>query len=243
MALVKTREYGLSITFVHDEPNNNFELLREKMKLFKKIIELFYHRKYKDGKCYTRILFFRYSKPGIELIVPDMRHVGRYTYVGQQNLYIANQETVIGSFCSLGQHVWLGHGEHPLHFLSTSPYFYFDELGFKAEKSPSHAEFWYLPPIHIGNDVWIGDGVFVKNGVTIGDGAVLGARSVVTKDVPPYAIVAGVPAKIIRYRFDEPTRQELLRLKWWELDDDIIRQIPYDNISATLQFLREVRGK
>ena len=108
---------------------------------------------------------------------------------------------------------------------------------------PVHEEFWQSEPIHIGNDVWIGDEVFVKNGVTIGDGAVLGARSVVTKDVPPYAIVAGVPAKIIRYRFDEPTRQELLRLKWWELDDDIIRQIPYDNISAALQFLREVRGK
>lgn len=222
------------------------------MKLFKKIGQWFYHRKYTGNICTTRILFFRFScdtsnpkgkkLPPIKLSIPKIKNLGKHSYCASE-LMVYCENTSIGSFCSIGPQVTLGHGKHPLNFLSTSPYLYFEELGFKTDKTPTHGEFWHLEPIYIGNDVWIGDGVFVKNGVTIGDGAVLGARSVVTKDVPPYAIVAGVPAKIIRYRFDEPTRQELLRLKWWELDDDIIRQIPYDNISAALQFLREVRGK
>lgn len=222
------------------------------MKLFKKIGQWFYHRKYTGNICTTRILFFRFSCdannpkgkkfPPMKLATPKIKKLGKYTYCAS-DLTICGENTSIGSFCSIGPQVTLGHGEHPLDYLSTSPYFYFAALGFKNHKMPAHEEFWQAAPIHIGNDVWIGDGVFVKNGVTVGDGAVLGARSVVTKDVPPYAIVAGVPAKIIRYRFDEPTRQELLRLKWWELEDDIIRQIPYDNISAALQFLREVRAK
>lgn len=222
------------------------------MKILKKIGQWFYHRKYTGNICTTRILFFRSSCdaanpkgkkfPPMKLATPKIKNLGRYTYCST-DLTICSGNTSIGSFCSIGSQVTLGHGDHPLNFLTTSPYLYLAVWGFKTENTPFHNEFWEMPPISIGNDVWIGDGVFVKNGITVGDGAVLGARSVVTKDVPPYAIVAGVPAKIIRYRFDEPTRQELLRLKWWELEDDIIRQIPYDNISAALQFLREVRTK
>lgn len=91
----------------------------------------------------------------------------------------------------------------------------------------------------VGNDVWIGRGAFIKNGLTLGDGCVIGARSVVTKDVPPYAIVAGNPARIIRYRFDEQTISKLLEIKWWEMDDDIIRNIPYDNIDKAIIFLEK----
>lgn len=222
------------------------------MKLFKKIGQWFHQSKFVGDKIRVQTLFSRKEvdissvprkkRPFIYPLRPSLAHYGRHCYMAG-GLIVTCEETTMGSFCSLGRNVALGHGEHPLNFLTTSPYLYFDALGFKLDKAPSYNYFWDTKPIHIGNDVWIGDEVFVKNGVTIGDGAVLGARSVVTKDVPPYAIVAGVPAKIIRYRFDEPTRQELLRLKWWELDDDIIRQIPYDNISAALQFLREVRGK
>ena len=137
----------------------------------------------------------------------------------------------------------LGHGEHPINFLSTSPYFYFTNMKWKNEDMPSHDEFWYADSISIGNDVWIGNDVFIKNGVTVGDGAIIGAKSIVTKDVPPYAIAAGVPAKIIRYRFDEKTIKELLELKWWELDDEIIKKVPYDNIKKAIEFLKEVRNK
>lgn len=108
---------------------------------------------------------------------------------------------------------------------------------------PTHREWWSLEPIEIGNDVWIGDGVFVKNGVKIGDGAVIGARAVVTKDVPPYAIVGGIPAKVIRYRFDEKVVQDLMKLKWWNLDDETIKQIPYENVEDAIEFLKKVRSK
>ena len=170
--------------------------------------------------------------------------IGKWSYT-QRDLWVVSPETTIGAFCSIGCRVVLGHGEHPVSFLSTSPYFYFDELGFKIPSnhngSPAHPEFWALSPIKIGNDVWIGDGVFIKNGVTIGDGAIIGARAVVTKDVPPYAVVVGVPAKVIKYRFPPEVIEELLALKWWELPDKTIQQIPYDNLPEALKFLRKVR--
>ena len=78
--------------------------------------------------------------------------------------------------------------------------------------------------VKVGNDVWIGTKVIVMGGVTIGDGAVIGAGSIVTKDVPPYAIVAGVPAKIIRYRFSEEIVKELQNIKWWNLPEDILKE-------------------
>ena len=148
--------------------------------------------------------------------------------------------TKIGSFVSIGENVRIGHGEHPLNFLSTSPYFYFDKLRWKSDETPSHNEFWNYKPVNIGNDVWIGDNVLIKNGITIGDGAIIGMGAVVTKDVPPYAIVAGVPAKIIKYRFDSNIINQLLTLKWWSLSDNIIKKIPYDNIDEAISFLQHL---
>ena len=89
----------------------------------------------------------------------------------------------------------------------------------------------------IGNDVWIGAKAIIRSGVTIGDGAVIGAGAVVTKDVPPYAIVAGVPAKIIRYRFDEELRKALLAAKWWDRDMTELRTLPFNNVRQCLQKL------
>ena len=174
------------------------------------------------------------------LTSPKIAHVGRNTYCGT-NFYCPNfKETTIGAFCSIGDNVELGHFIHPLSMLSTSPYFYTPHLKYKSTSTPSHEEYNALPPpIMVGNDVWIGRGAFIKNGLTLGDGCVIGARSVVTKDVPPYAIVAGNPARIIRYRFDEQTISKLLEIKWWEMDDDIIRNIPYDNIDKAIIFLEK----
>lgn len=173
----------------------------------------------------------------------DIPNVGRCTYCASQPVVWNRNETKIGSFVSIGAAVRLGAGNHPLNFLSTSPYFYLPFLKYKTEESVTHLEYQKLAPVIIGNDVWIGDEVKIQNGVTIGDGAVIGTAAVVTKDVPPYAIVAGVPAKILRYRFDEDTIKQLLELKWWELDDSIIKKIPYDDIEKAIAFLKEVRNK
>ena len=86
-------------------------------------------------------------------------------------------------------------------------------------------------PIKIGNDVWIGVEAMILDGVTIGDGAVIGARTVVTKDIPPYAIAVGVPAKIVKYRFEQEVINRLLEIKWWDFSDD--------KIDAHIEFFRE----
>lgn len=173
----------------------------------------------------------------------NIPNVGRCTYCASQPVVWNRQGTKIGSFVSMGASVRLGNGKHPLNFLSTSPYFYLQGLNFKSPESPVHREYQNLEPVIIGNDVWIGDEVKIQNGVTVGDGAVIGTSALVTKDVPPYAIVVGVPAKIIRYCFDEETIKQLLELKWWDLDDEIIKQIPYDNIDKAIEFLKEIRNK
>ena len=187
---------------------------------------------------------FRASKIGsgtrLLLRIP-VNHKPKCTY-GNMDIEIVNRDTTIGNFCSFGRRVVLGHGIHPINFLSTSPYFYLNVFKYQRESMPMHEEFLEeIPPIHIGNDVWIGDGVFVKNGITIGDGAIIGARVVVTKDIPPYAIAVGNPAKVIRYRFDAQTIKDLLETKWWDLPDDIIKQIPYENIEDAVKFIKNIR--
>ena len=172
----------------------------------------------------------------------NIKNVGKCSYCASQPVVWNAEETQIGSFVSMGARVTIGMGEHPTHFLSTSPFLYLDGLNFKADKTPSHNEYNKLTPVFIGSDVWIGDDVKIKNGVKIGDGAIIGASAVVTKDVPPYAIVAGVPAKIIRYRFSEDIISELLNLKWWDLDDEVIKQIPYDNINSAIEFLKNYKS-
>lgn len=218
--------------------------------ILKKIISVLYTKKVKNGFFVYKVLCFK-TKKKIEdnnffqsnkMFVPLIPNVGKCTY-SDPNLFIATDKTKIGAFCSIGKNVVIGHGKHPINYLSTSPYLYFDELGFKASKQVSHEEFGKLEPVEIGNDVWIGEGVFIKNGVKIGDGSVIGAKAVVTKDIPPYAIVAGCPAKILKYRFDEETIKELLELKWWKLSDDIIKQIPYDDMNKAMDFLRKVQSR
>lgn len=143
--------------------------------------------------------------------------MGRYSYIGHDSQIT---DTKIGAFCSISDHVYIGGAEHPMDWVSTSPVF--QNVKHNSGPEKRFAKFELLPPkiTEIGNDVWIGHNVTIKQGVTIGDGAVVGSNALVTKDVPPYAVVGGIPAKILKYRFDEETIALLLRLKWWELDEN-----------------------
>lgn len=123
--------------------------------------------------------------------------------------------TQIGKFCCLGAQVLAGCGDHPINFISTHPAFFSTgkQCGITfAEKN----YFEERKNIIIGHDVWIGARAFIRDGVRIGNGAVVAAGAVVVKDVPDYAIVGGVPAKIIRFRFSPEIIEQLLRIQWWD---------------------------
>lgn len=135
----------------------------------------------------------------------------------------------IGKFCSIacGAKFLFTSANHTLRSFSTYPFpIFFEEWGLDAKNI---CEAWdNKGDIVIGNDVWIGFEAVILSGVTIGDGAIIGTRAVVTKDVPPYTIVGGIPAKPIRKRFDDETISQLEALNWWDWDEETIR----NNISA-----------
>lgn len=145
--------------------------------------------------------------------------IGDYSYIGQNARLI---HAHVGKFCSLAGAGAYGMGTHSLDYISTSSLFTASRNGtrIKWTDKPSYEEF---KEIHIGNDVWIGMRVMVMGGVNIGNGAVVAAGAVVTKDVPPYAIVGGVPARVIKYRFPEDVIAKLEASKWWTLDDDTLK--------------------
>ena len=154
---------------------------------------------------------------------------------------VSNIETKIGNFCSIADNVTLGTTFHPINRLSTHPFTYFEPM--RLSKKYPLKNFTYHKPVTVGNDVWIGKHVTVMDGITIGDGAVIGTNAVVTKDVPPYAIMVGIPARVLRYRFDEQTIKDLLRLKWWDLDDKVIAKLPFCDIPKCIKELKKIRGE
>ena len=144
--------------------------------------------------------------------------LGAFTYT---NSAFYGRPISIGRYCSIGAGLHFGQIEHPTNWLTTSNITYSEWASFEfARARGAHTRPLFPLPerkssITIGNDVWIGQNVYIKSGVTIGDGAVIGAHAIVTKDVAPYAIVGGAPIRLIRYRFDEPTIERLLQVKWW----------------------------
>ena len=137
-----------------------------------------------------------------------------YTYVSKHT-EIMNAK--IGKFCSIGEQCKIGLGMHPSNFISTHPIFYSTlqqaQITFVKENNSDEYKM-----INIENDVWIGTRVMIMDGVSIKNGAIIAAGSIVTKDIPAYAIVAGIPATIIRYRFTKEECQKLENFKWWDKD-------------------------
>lgn len=145
--------------------------------------------------------------------------VGRYSYIFGTSI----AEADVGAFCSIAAGTSIGGGGHPTDWVSSSPVFYKGKNVLKTNFSQN--DYKEFKRTVIGNDVWIGAKCLVKGGVTIGDGAVIGMGSVVTKDVPPYEIWAGNPAKFIRKRFDDETVEKLLEIKWWNLSDVELKRL------------------
>jgi acetyltransferase-like isoleucine patch superfamily enzyme len=152
--------------------------------------------------------------------------IGEYTYGNPKiECWAPDDKLTIGKFCSIATDVTILIGMH--HCVSCASTFPF--CGFMGIKPPTHEEEKIVQEeTVIGNDVWIGYGALILSGVTIGDGAVIGARTVVSKDVEPYSIVAGSPLKHLRYRFPKEVRDVLLEKKWWDLPDEEIEDlVPY----------------
>ncbi|AUX76422.1 CatB-related O-acetyltransferase [Sinorhizobium fredii] len=148
--------------------------------------------------------------------VSEPTTIGAYSYIGPSG-EICGAE--IGRFCSIAPRVIIGPFDHPTDWISNHPFQFGRSRKFNFWPEASEFRFQKLetkPRPVIGHDVWIGDGAVITRGVRIGNGAVVAANAVVTRDVPPYAVVGGVPAKVIRFRFDETTIARLQAARWWE---------------------------
>lgn len=152
-----------------------------------------------------------------DVVINSGVSIGRCSYVNKGSIIFSGS---IGSFCSIGHYVLIGGENHPIDHLSTSPRF---RNGADYEEISS--------PPEIGSDVWIAAGATILQGVKVGHGAVIAAGSVVTRDVPAYSVVAGVPAKEVKKRFDAATIQRLLTESWWNLEGaDLVR---FERAAAT----------
>lgn len=170
-----------------------------------------------------RLLFFASSRivkgslfEGANKVYPHAYfwgNMGYGSYIGPNSYIIGN----IGRFTSIATNVTCNLGFHPMHepYATTCPMFFSlkKQNGYTFASKQMFNEM--KSPISIGNDCWIGQNVFIVGGININDGAVVLAGAVVTKDVPPYAVVGGVPARVVKYRYDEDTIKFLLDLKWW----------------------------
>jgi len=175
-------------------------------------------------------------------------HIGRGTYIAHDT---SLPSCIIGSFCSIGPKISIVRGQHPTHvFVSTHPAFFSTmkekQAGFTFADRSYFKDYKYADEksrmlVSIGNDVWIGSNVLIIEGITIGDGAIVGAGSLVTKDLEPYGIYGGVPAKLIKKRFTEEQIKELLAIKWWEKDFEWIKSnfIMFHDID---KFIKEIHN-
>lgn len=176
-------------------------------------------------------------------------NIGAFSYT--QGGAFVNCE--IGRYCSFAEEIVIGATKHPTDWLSTAPFQYREDpwgwfsYGKSHQLTTKHkriiSSFDNSPKTIIGNDVWIGRKAIIMPGIKVGNGAIIGAGAVVTKDVPDYAVVAGVPAKIIKYRFPEIIINELLSIEWWRYGIWDLEGIDFSNIIEAIHSIKNIKDK
>lgn len=144
--------------------------------------------------------------------------IGKYSYTGK-NFTMWHAD--VGAFCSISWNVGIGGDNHDYNRVTTHAFLYSPYMGLMGDNESSYERF--QGHCKIGNDVWIGANAVICRDLVVGDGAVIAAGAVVTHDVEPYTIVAGVPARPLKKRFDDETVERLLKIRWWEFEDEVIR--------------------
>lgn len=185
-------------------------------KIYYLINFIFYSLKFSKSKFYI-LSIIKNSNFGDNVIISSSceivnTSVDNFTYVSK-NTTILNSR--IGKFCSIASGVKINLPNHPIDYISTHPLFY--SKNYKQYNKLESSKFNELYKVEIGNDVWIGENSIILTGVKIGNGAVVAAGAIVNRDVPDYAIVGGIPAKVIKYRFTLEEITTLLKYKWWDL--------------------------
>lgn len=174
----------------------------------------------------------------IKTTLTGIRRVGAFSYINGPGRF---SEVSIGRYCSIAERVSVGYPEHPTDWMSTS------SMQYLRPKWAATSGTWtpaLHEPVHhtrIGDDVWIGAGAFIRSGLTIGTGAIIGAHSVVTKDVPPFTIVAGNPARPIRVRIRDHLIPRVLHSGWWRFSPAQLNGCPYDDPEAAVEFVQRLR--
>lgn len=175
-------------------------------------------------------------------IGPDVT-IGKYTGLNEST-YIGR--ATVGAFCAFGARTAINPFNHPTDWLSIHEFQYhpnsYDWIPEYKAMSRLSRTAAMLPTASIGNDVWTGHNVNILSGVNVGHGAVIAAGAVVTKDVPPYAIVAGVPAAIMRFRFPDKTIVRLIKSAWWDLELGQLSGLPFNDIERCLDQIERLKG-